>query len=197
MKKILKDLILSTFFVTTVLSSSALGKNEYYRIHPSLGYHQNTQVLNGTDEKYDPLRISLGFEFDYDLWGFNKFKVAPFLGEFQGDYDAGIDFKLKKIFEKKEISPYFYLGMGAIYMARNFEEHKYKLNFNLNAGVGLEYKLSENSALTFAVDLDHISMGKKIWNSLYYRTMHANNSGNPGFNTLGFVIGWIYRLKKD
>jgi len=165
------------------------------RVHYSIGDHRNVKFLKGTDEEYNPLRFKLGFEYDSDFSVFNRFSITPFIGrlpESGRDYDVGTDFKFKKIVEGKKWNPFFYLGFGAIYIKKNLNEHKYKGNFNLNTGIGVEYKLDDGSALTFAFDYDHVSNGKKFWNTLRHLTPSANNEGNPGLNTFGLVIGYIF-----
>ena len=196
MKNLLTKLALSASLLTA-LSSPVFGE-ENYRIHSSVGYHKNVQILNGTDEKYNPFRFNLGFEFDKDASFFNKYEVSPFFGLSDGRYDFGIDFKLKKIFSQRNgfWSPFFYSGLGFIHLSKEFEEHKFKDNFNTSAGLGAEFRINKNLAWTLAADYGHISRGKKIWNSIKYRTTRADNEGNPGLNPFGIVVGLIYKLKK-
>lgn len=191
MKKTILNLLFLTMFASYVCAGTS------YRIHPSIGYNKNIKFLNGAIENYNPLTLRFGLEFDKGFFGFNKFTITPFYSKIGEDHDGGIDFGLKKIFlEDGSVSPYVHFDLGPTYTSKKLIEQYTNLNFNLGMGSGLEIKSSKNSGITLALIFDHRSNGKKAKNNLKETSFNGDNTGNPGFNTLGIFLGFIYRINE-
>lgn len=197
MKNLLTKLALSASLLTA-FTPSIFGQTPD-RYHPSIGYHENVQIFKGSEDEYNPIRFRFGFEFDEEIFLFNKYEISPFLGLEDGRYDFGIDFKLKKHFfqENSFLRPYAYFGLGLIHLSEELEEQKFKNNFDLNTGIGVEVRLGREWSLTVAADYEHISRGRKLWYYITHLTTHgADNLGNPGLNIFGFVVGLIYKPER-
>ena len=76
-------------------------------------------------------------------------------------------------------TPYVEAGIGLIYTDFRVAGQGLNVNFNPQAGVGVEYALSSGSALTTALRLHHVSNGNT------YRA-------NRGINSALLMIGYLF-----
>ncbi len=200
MGKLLKNLVLATsiFVASSVFAAEPeIKSTNKWRFNPSISYGENMRFPNGALENYDPLRLRFGFELDADdHWFFNKYTFTPFIGKVHKDYDAGFIVGLKKIFlEGKSVKPFTEIGLGGIYIWKDLQEHRRRLNFYLNFEVGLETELWKDFALTTSMGYGHVSTGKKIKNNVLNTTGKGDNEGNPGLNNRYVSAGVIWKFK--
>ncbi len=141
--------------------------------------------------------IPLNVAFDFDLKPLTKkinfeppsllqFQIEPYLGFIlspESNFETGTTFWLKAglVPESWKLQPYAKLGAGITYMTLHTREQGTQFNFTEQAGIGIHYSLTRNSALT-----------------LEGRWRHLSNSGikdpNHGINSYSVVSGIAYKF---
>ncbi len=138
-----------------------------------------TGIGINTGYTYDPseeiffTQISFLRLYDYDkIWFHNapenlRFKIEASLG---GAYMNNGDIKLItninmlalyyiSALATKNIKPYIEGGIGAIFTDYRVVDQAYRLNFNPQAGIGLEFKRDNNKNLFLSIRAHHLSNG--------------------------------------
>ncbi|MBU2454355.1 MAG: acyloxyacyl hydrolase, partial [Proteobacteria bacterium] len=82
-------------------------------------------------------------------------------------------------FETNRIKPYLEAGIGVIYTDYRVKGQGYRINFNPQAGIGIEFKGEKNQNRFISFRMHHISNA-------------GIGSSNRGQNTIVFAIGQYF-----
>ncbi|MCK5164613.1 MAG: acyloxyacyl hydrolase [Desulfobacula sp.] len=148
---------------------------------------------------YDPsdggcfLQVSVFRLYDYDrVWRHKapdnlRFKVEGSVGSaFLDDNDVKIIANTGVLaliyldrFETDRIKPYLEAGIGVIYTGYRVKGQDYRLNFNPQAGMGIEFKGNRNQNRFISLRMHHISNG-------------GIGLSNRGQNSIVFALGQYF-----
>lgn len=140
-----------------------------------------------------PIIVSFDFSLKPFLKKFNirprqlaQFQVEPFISAVSSpntnvESGASFFFKLGLLPQSSRFQPYAKVGAGIVYMSQHTREQATQYNFIEQAGAGLHYFFSKNTAFT-----------------LEGRLRHLSNAGiehpNQGINTYFVVTGLTYQF---
>jgi lipid A 3-O-deacylase len=185
------------FFIIFVLFSLVPGTSlaQYDETYaPTL-----TGIALNSGYTYDPSidvffsQISFSRLYDYDkIWFHNapenlRFKIEASLG---GAYTDNGDIKFianvnmlalyyMESLETKNLKPYIEGGIGGIFTDYRVTGQAYRINFNPQAGIGVEFKKDDNKNPFISLRAHHISNG-------------GLNDSNRGQNSIVFTLGQYF-----
>lgn len=120
--------------------------------------YQAIPLLVGFNFSAEPFLDKIGLK---DLAWRTHFIVEPFVNTVIGpdkNIEAGFNLLAKFTFPITEkIHPYIKGGVGALYMSQHTYEQSTQYNFLPQGGGGIQYRLSEKTALNFEYRYRHLS----------------------------------------
>lgn len=181
MKKLIVLFIL--FGLTPLLSTPCTAAETEQGIKPvesaKKGSLQAIEVLTGFSwgnlvngqKNYNFIPISVSFDFNlkeltkkikFNPKQLLQFQIEPFLGFIsspKSNFEGGTNFWLKiGLFpDDWKIQPYGKIGVGLDYMTLHTQEQSTQFNFTEQAGLGLHYYFTKNTALTVEGRMRHLS----------------------------------------
>ena len=188
MKRMITVLLLCLFAASAVAAPAAAGDE----LEPT---RYGVAVLSGM--AYDPDTFGIGLVQGYALFDYDRvfwheapddlrFRVEANLGLAGREGQRAIAsinmlaFKYLDRFAMEGRRPYLEAGIGVIYTDFQVDGQGSRINFNPQAGAGMEWTCSDGHALQAGVRVHHISNGG----------LHEDNRG---INSLLLTVGWLFK----
>lgn len=190
-KKICKTSLL-LFILAGLIPCSSIAQGDDKHVPTFTGLSLNSGYT------YDPaddtffVQISVFKLWDYDkIWPHDapenlRFKVEAALGSSCWDNDIRLIANVGMLalyyldsFSTKKYRLYIEGGIGVIYTDYRVENQAYQLNFNPQAGIGIEFNRENNENWFIALRVHHLSNG-------------GINDSNRGQNSVVFMFGQYF-----